>query len=178
MANRFAPRVLLADEVGLGKTIEAGLILHQQLLTGRAKRVLVVVPSPLVHQWFVEMVRRFNLHFSIFDAERLNALQPETSIKDMLAQIIEEENAPDDDADEAPGSVSAASGDDNPFLSEQLILCSTDFLSQCDIDQLAAADWDLLVVDEAHHLEWSAQQASDDYQRVETIANKREACCC
>jgi len=172
VANRFAPRVLLADEVGLGKTIEAGLILHQQLLTGRAKRVLVVVPSPLVHQWFVEMVRRFNLHFSIFDAERLNALQPETSIKDMLAQIIEEENAPDDDADEAPGSVSAASGDDNPFLSEQLILCSTDFLSQCDIDQLAAADWDLLVVDEAHHLEWSAQQASDDYQRVETIAQQ------
>ena len=172
VANRFAPRVLLADEVGLGKTIEAGLILHQQLLTGRAKRVLVVVPSPLVHQWFVEMVRRFNLHFSIFDAERLNALQPETSIKDMLAQIIEEENAPDDDADETPGNVSAASGDDNPFLSEQLILCSTDFLSQCDIDQLAAADWDLLVVDEAHHLEWSAQQASDDYQRVETIAQQ------
>ncbi len=55
VARRYAPRVLLADEVGLGKTIEAGLILHQQLYTGRAQRVLVVVPDALVHQWFVEI---------------------------------------------------------------------------------------------------------------------------
>ena len=160
VANRFAPRVLLADEVGLGKTIEAGLILHQQLLTGRASRILVVVPSPLVHQWFVEMVRRFNLHFSIFDSERLNAIQPETSVKDMLADIIAEEKG------EAPTTR------ENPFLSEQLILCSTDFLSECDIDQLAASDWDLLVVDEAHHLAWSPDAPSEDYQRVETIARQ------
>jgi len=165
VASRYAPRVLLADEVGLGKTIEAGLILHQQLLTGRASRVLVVVPSPLVHQWFVEMVRRFNLHFSIFDAERLEALQPETSIKDMLAQIIEEERLGEEQG-EAPAN------NDNPFLSEQLILCSTDFLSECDIDQLASADWDLLVVDEAHHLAWSEQHPSDSYLRVETIAQQ------
>src|SRR5690554_7012044 len=70
VGNRFAPRVLLADEVGLGKTIEAGMILHQQLRSHRAQRVLIVVPPALVHQWFVEMVRRFNLHFSIFDASR------------------------------------------------------------------------------------------------------------
>src|SRR5690606_21036626 len=57
VAQRFAPRVLLADEVGLGKTIEAGLILHQQLHTGRASRVLIVVPTPLLHQWLVEMLR-------------------------------------------------------------------------------------------------------------------------
>ncbi|HEX5359572.1 MAG TPA: RNA polymerase-associated protein RapA, partial [Fluviicoccus sp.] len=47
VAQRMAPRVLLADEVGLGKTIEAGLIIHQQLLTGRAQRVLVLVPDSL-----------------------------------------------------------------------------------------------------------------------------------
>ncbi|MBL8501572.1 MAG: RNA polymerase-associated protein RapA, partial [Nitrosomonas sp.] len=63
VGRRFAPRVLLADEVGLGKTIEAGLILHQQLLTERAKRVLIVVPETLIHQWLVEMLRRFNLQF-------------------------------------------------------------------------------------------------------------------
>ena len=51
VANRYAPRVLLADEVGLGKTIEAGLILHHQILTERAKRVLIVVPETLMHQW-------------------------------------------------------------------------------------------------------------------------------
>ena len=71
VASREAPRVLLADEVGLGKTIEAGLILHHQLITGRAERVLIVVPDPLLHQWVVEMRRRFNLKFSLFDAERM-----------------------------------------------------------------------------------------------------------
>ena len=61
VAGRYAPRVLLADEVGLGKTIEAGLILHRLLLTGRAERVLILVPEPLLHQWLVELRRRFNL---------------------------------------------------------------------------------------------------------------------
>lgn len=70
VASREAPRVLLADEVGLGKTIEAGLIIHHQLLTGRSERVLIVVPDPLLHQWLVEMRRRFNLKFSLFDSER------------------------------------------------------------------------------------------------------------
>ncbi|VDY45703.1 ATP-dependent helicase HepA [Salmonella enterica subsp. enterica serovar Daytona] len=46
---------------GLGKTIEAGMILHQQLLSGAAERVLIIVPETLQHQWLVEMLRRFNL---------------------------------------------------------------------------------------------------------------------
>ena len=71
VGQRHAPRVLLADEVGLGKTIEAGMIIQQQMLTGRASRILVLVPPSLLHQWLVEMLRRFNLHFSLFDAERL-----------------------------------------------------------------------------------------------------------
>ncbi|MEO1078019.1 MAG: RNA polymerase-associated protein RapA [Pseudomonadota bacterium] len=71
VGRRHAPRVLLADEVGLGKTIEAGMILHRQLLTGSARRALIVVPDSLQFQWLVEMRRRFNLHFALFDAERL-----------------------------------------------------------------------------------------------------------
>src|SRR5690606_6345439 len=67
------PRVLLGDEVGLGKTIEACLILQQQLFTGLASRVLIVVPDSLLHQWLVELLRRFNLRFSILDAERCEA---------------------------------------------------------------------------------------------------------
>ncbi len=70
VATRHAPRVLLADEVGLGKTIEAGLIIHHRLLTGRVQRVLLIVPETLTHQWLVEMRRRFNLRFSLFDEDR------------------------------------------------------------------------------------------------------------
>ncbi len=141
VAHRHAPRVLLADEVGLGKTIEAGLILHQQLLTERAQRVLIVVPESLVHQWLVEMLRRFNLHFSIFDDERYQS-------------IIE--------FDEGC----------NPFYSEQLVLCSLSFLtSNSDVlEQALLGEWDLLVVDEAHHLQWTTTEASEDYQAVERLA--------
>jgi len=140
-ANRYAPRVLLADEVGLGKTIEAGLIIHQQLITGRAKRVLIAVPDSLIHQWLVEMLRRFNLYFTILDEERCLAL--------------------------------VESGNDNPFDSAQLILCSMSFLSEQAerVQQAAATDWDLLVVDEAHHLEWSEKQASPAYAAIETLSS-------
>ena len=56
VGKRFAPRVLLADEVGLGKTIEAGMIIHQQLCLGLVSRVLIIVPPSLIHQWMVEML--------------------------------------------------------------------------------------------------------------------------
>ena len=64
VARRSRPRVLLADEVGLGKTIEAGLILHHLILTGRVERCLILVPDSLVYQWFVEMLRKFQLTFT------------------------------------------------------------------------------------------------------------------
>ena len=141
VAGRHAPRVLLADEVGLGKTIEAGLILHQQLLTERARRVLIVVPESLLHQWLVEMLRRFNLSFSLYDEQRCAAIE-------------------------------AGSGQDNPFHAGQLVLCSLEFLlSQPQRHaQAVAGEWDLLVVDEAHHLEWSPERISHEYQRVEDLA--------
>lgn len=147
VAKRYAPRVLLADEVGLGKTIEAGLILHQQLLTERARRVLIVVPEALVHQWLVEMLRRFNLRFSVFDEERCIG--------------IEENND-----GEATG--------DNPFHSEQLILCSLDFLCKNKIrqEQVLSGEWDFLVVDEAHHLQWSATESSKEYQLIEALSEQ------
>lgn len=141
VANRFAPRVMLADEVGLGKTIEAGLILHHQLLTGRARRVLIVVPETLVHQWLVEMIRRFNLKFSIFDEERCLALEESADFE-------------------------------NPFHAEQLILCSLEFLVNQPVrfQQSLAGEWDILVVDEAHHLQWSPGQVSPEYELVEKLS--------
>lgn len=144
VAKRHAPRVLLADEVGLGKTIEAGLILNYQLITGRAQRVLILLPETLVHQWLVEMLRRFNLHFSLFDHGR----------------IYNEEDELD--------------SEENPFETEQLVICSIDFLAENpEAHELAlAADWDLLIVDEAHHLEWSENDPSIEYQLVESLSEK------
>jgi ATP-dependent helicase HepA len=63
ICRRGLPRALLADEVGLGKTIEAGWIMHRMLQTERIRRVLIIVPESLVNQWFVELFRRFNLSF-------------------------------------------------------------------------------------------------------------------
>ncbi len=148
-ANRSAPRIMLADEVGLGKTIEAGLILHHRLLNGLSKRVLIIVPESLVHQWLVEMLRRFNLRFSVFDEARC-ANDPEL---DSMDEPREEDQ------------------DYNPFLTEQLILCSQGLFSNYPKRQKQAleAGWDMVVVDEAHHLEWSQVSTSPEYQFVEAL---------
>ncbi|MGL5949751.1 MAG: RNA polymerase-associated protein RapA [Aeromonas sp.] len=141
VGERHAPRVLLADEVGLGKTIEAGMIIAQQLLSGRAQRVLILLPESLQHQWLVEMLRRFNLRFALFDEERC---------------------------------IEAMADADNPFDTEQLVICSLDWLrkQRRRFEQLSEAQWDLLVVDEAHHLSWSEQAPSRSYQMVETLAEQ------
>jgi ATP-dependent helicase HepA len=137
VAARQLPRVLLADEVGLGKTIEACLILHRLHLTGRANRILVIVPDALVHQWFIELMRRFNLVFHLLNATN---------------------TAPEQD----------------PFLEQQMILCSLKELKTA--PELAAkaiaVNWDLVVVDEAHHLDWSPQRSSPEYSIVEALAAK------
>ena len=77
IADRPIPRVLLADEVGLGKTIEAGLALHHLILSERVKRALIVVPDSLVYQWFIEMLRKFNLSFVTMNQE--THLEPGTN---------------------------------------------------------------------------------------------------
>jgi SNF2 family DNA or RNA helicase len=63
--RHFRGRVLLADEVGLGKTIEACLLLREYLLRGMVRRVLILVPSPLVSQWQEELSGKFGLDFTI-----------------------------------------------------------------------------------------------------------------
>jgi ATP-dependent helicase HepA len=69
-ASLLYPRVLLADEVGLGKTIEAGLIFHKLFVSGRISRVLIISPHSLLNQWLVELYRRFNILFTILDEEQ------------------------------------------------------------------------------------------------------------
>ncbi|MGI8677383.1 MAG: DISARM system SNF2-like helicase DrmD [Jatrophihabitans sp.] len=71
------PRVnlLIADDVGLGKTIEAGLVMQEMLLRHRARRILVVCPAPLTGKWRDEMAGRFGLDFTVLDAGALKALR-------------------------------------------------------------------------------------------------------
>ncbi|MFN7551195.1 MAG: RNA polymerase-associated protein RapA [Pseudomonadota bacterium] len=142
-SERRPPRVLLADEVGLGKTIEACTVIARLVASGRAGRVLVLLPEALVYQWFVELRRRFNLDFAIFDEERAEAIE-------------------------------AAGDGRNPFLDEQMVITDLGFLAGRGERAKAAlkAGWDLLVVDEAHHLAWSPESASREYQLVDTLARR------
>lgn len=70
------PRVnlLIADDVGLGKTIEAGLVVQEMLLRHRARRILIVSPAPLTGKWQMEMKEKFGLAFEILDAAKLKDL--------------------------------------------------------------------------------------------------------
>ncbi|MGH1555552.1 SNF2-related protein [Streptomyces sp. L7] len=72
-----APRVnlLLADDVGLGKTIEAGLVVQELLLRGRARRVMVICPAGLTLKWRDELAEKFGLDFTIVDAEHCARLR-------------------------------------------------------------------------------------------------------
>ncbi|HSP32256.1 MAG TPA: RNA polymerase-associated protein RapA [Halomonas sp.] len=137
VANRHAPRVLLADEVGLGKTIEAGLILHRLLLNGRVERALILVPDSLTHQWLVELLRRFSLNVSLLDETQ-----------------------------------SQAHGSENPFESAQLVLASQGWLfaNPHRQEQALASQFDVLIVDEAHHLDWSEDGSGPGYQCVEQLS--------
>ncbi|MGH8215406.1 MAG: RNA polymerase-associated protein RapA, partial [Rhodanobacteraceae bacterium] len=139
--EREHPRALLADEAGLGKTIEAGMLIARMLATGRAARVLILLPDALVVQWFVELRRRFQLDFAILDAERCTA-------------------------------IATAEPADNPFAGEQLVIASLAWMAGDPqrIAQAVEAGWDLLVVDEAHHLEWTPEAASPEYLAVEAFA--------
>jgi ATP-dependent helicase HepA len=146
ISSRPRPRVLLADEVGLGKTIEACMVLHRLLITGKAGRVLILLPEPLVHQWFVELFRRFNLVASIYDESR--------------CQAIGKENA-----------------ESNPFLEDHLILCSIDYLASNSerAAQVKSIDWGVVLVDEAHHLEWSPEEPAPKYELVRELSLRTKA---
>jgi len=129
------PRVslLLADDVGLGKTIEAGLILSELMLRRRVRRVLVICPASLRTQWKQEMRDKFSIAFDEVDRASTEALRRQLGL------------------------------DANPWRTHQRIVTSYDYLKQPDVlEQFRSASvpghdsphlpWDLLIVDEAHNL--------------------------
>lgn len=138
VSSREFPRALLADEVGLGKTIEACLVFSALRALGRADRVLVLTPASLVHQWLVELYRRFNELFAVAGSD-------------------------------LPGERSEA----DPFATAPHLVTSLDWLLEDGrLEQALAQPWDLVIVDEAHHLTWSPDGASPGYRAVEALAGR------
>ncbi len=119
------PRFVLADEVGLGKTIEAGMIFSALRLSGLAKRVLVVAPSHLTVQWLAELFHKFNQLFTLMDGDRY-----ESSLKER----------PD---------VSPWERFDKVVTSLELLSRGEEHRAQAGAP---GAYWDLVIMDEAHHL--------------------------
>ena len=124
--------MLLADDVGLGKTIEAGLIITELIARRRASRILIVTPAgPLLEQWQVEMAERFGLRLVVADRTELERIRKGTEL----------------------GT--------NPFDRLPMALASMDYLKQDRVlDWLERTRYDLVVLDEAHH--YSESGAEDD----------------
>ncbi|MCL4868343.1 MAG: DEAD/DEAH box helicase family protein [Anaerolineae bacterium] len=125
LVERFPARALLCDEVGLGKTIEAGLVIRQLILSGRVKRCLILAPAAVLKQWQEELYEKFNL-----DIPRYHGGQ----LYDVTGEPI------------GPPT-------DNPWDECNLLLASTHLAKRQErARQLANAQpWDLMIVDEAHH---------------------------
>lgn len=117
---------LLADEVGLGKTIEAGLIIRELLLTGKAQRILLLVPASVLRQWQEELWEKFCLDVPVYDGSMFRSV----------------------DGRPAPGPSGS-----NPWSAHPVTLASSHLARMRSRRQqlLAAAPWDLVLVDEAHH---------------------------
>ena len=128
-------RILIADEVGLGKTVQAALILAELKSRGVASRVLVLTPAGLRDQWIDELANRFDLRFTLFDMA--TATRRRTSL---------------------PVGV-------NPWSVEPLVVTSIDYIKRPEVSPaVQACRWDVVVVDEAHHAtrgsdRWNVVQA-------------------
>jgi superfamily II DNA or RNA helicase len=128
------PRVtlLLADDVGIGKTVEAGLILAELIQRRRIRRVLVLCPASLRRQWQLELGDKFALGFEIVDRESTFRMRRQLGM------------------------------DASPWRAHAHVIVSFDFLKQPDVlddflnhsrsDDTASLPWDLLIVDEVHNL--------------------------
>jgi ATP-dependent helicase HepA len=138
------PRLMLSDEVGLGKTIESGLIWNVLQTEGKIKRTLIIVPEHLKNQWIIEFGKKFNHWFSNIDEDYIHEYRKHVS--DLQ----------------------------NVFLLHDTILCSLEFLLANSYVAAAAlkAPWDLLIIDEAHRLLKTSKCANDGYILAEQLSQK------
>ena len=132
VAKKFPCNFLIADEVGLGKTIETGLILRYLLLIKAIQRVLVLAPASVQPQWQEELREKFNLHFWSYNKGEFKDPYDNTSTINKT----------------------------NPWNSHKLILASSHLVRRAErmTEILAAEKWDLIILDEAHHARRQAPQ--------------------
>ena len=127
----WPPKLLIADEVGLGKTIEAGLLLRQSWLAGRVKRILILAPKAVLKQWQVELREKFNLNWPIYDGRRL-VWYPSPAWHGRNERVV----------------------DPHRWHREPVVIASSQLMRRRDraAELLEEAEpWDLVVLDEAHH---------------------------
>jgi len=128
LSEEHFPRIILADEVGLGKTIEAGIYIKEMMARDLAERILIIVPASLVKQWQFEMDNKFNIKFTIYDGKKIKELKGKGSYRH--PEILQ-----------------------NPFYYDNLIICSLQFArNRKYIELLSNISWDIVIFDEAHHL--------------------------
>ena len=127
----WPPKLLIADEVGLGKTIQAGLLLRQAWLAGRAKRILILAPKAVLRQWQVELREKFNLNWPIYDGRKLSRY-PARALRGHHEREV----------------------DPRRWHEEPVVIASSHLMRRKDRAAVLLDDaepWDLIVLDEAHH---------------------------
>ncbi len=131
VAESYPHRFILADEVGLGKTIEAGLLIRELQARGVAGRILILVPSGLVGQWQQELKTKFNLSFSLYNSDSIRWLRNKHPT-------------------ENPWTI------ENLVLASTTYAAWDEDRRR----EIAGAGWDMVVIDEAHHARRTYQGAN------------------
>jgi len=133
-------RFLIADEVGLGKTIEAGLILKELKTIGVIKRILIIVPASIINQWDEELKKKFNETFEKYDFFKLKELKQKFPER-------------------------------NPWGISDQIICSLQFArEEKNRKDITSIHWDLVIIDEAHHLRRKTDKTTKTYKLGEELA--------
>ena len=129
--GNWPPKLLIADEVGLGKTIQAGLLLRQAWLAGRVKRILILAPKAVLNQWQIELHEKFNLNWPIYDGRKL-VWYPSPALRGRNERDVNRDH----------------------WHREPVVIASSQLMRRRDrasalLEQ--AEPWDLVILDEAHH---------------------------
>lgn len=129
--DHWPPKLLIADEVGLGKTIQAGLLLRQAWLAGKARRILILAPKAVCRQWQIELREKFNLNWPIYDGQKLTRY-PSPALRGRHEKPVSK----------------------TEWHKEAVVITSSHLMRRTDRakEVLEVAEpWDLVVLDEAHH---------------------------